>query len=77
LRVRSAMDGDSDGNRSERSRVRENLEVSGVRENIRDRFKNENYYGCIIRPAQKKKGPMAVCRKTQPKSSPKKRRRNE
>ena len=48
-------DGDTDGNRSERSRVRENMEVSGVRENIRDRFKNENYYGCTIRPAQKKR----------------------
>ena len=34
--MRSAMDGDTDGNRSERSRVRENMEVSGVRENIRD-----------------------------------------
>ena len=40
MRVRSAMDGDTDGNRSERSRVRENMEVSGVRENIRDSSKH-------------------------------------
>ena len=56
MRVGSAMDGDTDGNRSKRSRVRENMKVSGVRENIRDRFKNENYYGCTIRPAPKKNG---------------------
>ena len=34
--VRSAMDGDRDGNRSERSRVRENKEGVGL---FRDRFK--------------------------------------
>ena len=73
--MRSAMDGDIDGNRSERSRVRENMEVSGVRENIRDRFKNENYYGCTIRPAQKKKG-LGHVYETRPKSNPKKMRRN-
>ena len=71
MRVRSAMDGDTNGNRSERSRVRENMEVSGVRENIRDRFKNGNYYGCTIRPAQKKKG-LGRVYETRPKSSPKK-----
>ena len=65
------MDGDTDGNRSERSRVRENMEVSGVRENIRDRFKNGNYYGCTIRPAQKKMG-LGRVYETRPKSSPKK-----
>ena len=37
LRVRSEMDGDDDGNRSERSRVRENME--GVRL-FRDRVQN-------------------------------------
>ena len=73
MRVRSAMDGDTNGNRSERSRVRENMEVSGVRENIRDRFKNGNYYGCTIRPAQKKKG-LGRVYETGPKSSPKKKR---
>ena len=73
MRVRSAMDGDTDGNRSKRSRVRENMEVSGVRENIRDRFKNGNYYGCTIRPAQKKKG-LGRVYETGPKSSPKKTR---
>ena len=60
------MDGDSDGNRSERSRVRENMEGVGL---FRDRFKmcekktktkNKNE-GCTIRPAQKKMGPMAAC----------------
>ena len=75
MRVRSAMDGDTNGNRSERSRVRENMEVSGVRENIRDRFKNGNYYGCTIRPAQKKKG-LGRVYETGPKSSPKKTRIN-
>ena len=66
MRVRSAMDGDTDGNRSERSRVREN---------IRDRFKNENYYGCTIRPAKKKMG-LGRVYETGPKSSPEKTRRN-
>ena len=36
LRVRSEMDGDSDGNRLERSRERENMEGVGL---FRDRFK--------------------------------------
>ena len=39
--MRSAMDGDTDGNRSESERVRENTEVSGVRENIRDSSKTK------------------------------------
>ena len=54
------MDDDSDGNRLERSRVRENMEGVGL---FRDRFKtceektkrkNKNE-GCTIRPAQKKR----------------------
>ena len=56
------MDGDSDGNRSKRSRVRENME--GVRL-FRDRVQNvwgknkrkkkkEKKEGCTTRPAQKK-----------------------
>ena len=36
MRVRSEMDGNSDGNRSKRSRVRENMEGVGL---FRDRFK--------------------------------------
>ena len=43
--MRSAMDGntdgDTDGNRSESERVRENMEVSGVRENIKDSSKTK------------------------------------
>ena len=36
MRVRSAMDGDNDGNRSESERVRENMEGVGL---FTDRFK--------------------------------------
>ena len=41
MRVRSAMDGDTGSNKSESDRVRENTEVSGVRENIRDSSKTK------------------------------------
>ena len=72
------MDGDNDGNKSERSRVRENMEGVGSSEigskRVREKQKRRLYNKTS---PKKKKVAMAACRKTRPKSNPKKTRRNE
>ena len=56
------MDGDSDGNRLERSRERENMEGVGLfRDKVQNVWGKNKNEGCTIRPAQKKMGPMAAC----------------
>ena len=78
------MDGDGDGNRSERSRVRENMEGDRALQRqgskyvrkTKDKKKKKKNEGIVLRPAQKK-GSYGYMYYTQPKTSPKKTQKNE